>query len=331
VGFARGSATAFCLASLACACSLGLDGFSSSAATADGDAGAPDATADASADASEGDSGIDAPKTGCNLGAPFGAPASIASLNTPDNDELWPRLTPDELTMVLATARSPNAFGLYITKRASRDAPFDPPHYMTNVNQPGAFDADPMITANGLTFFFQSDRTGDQALYWSKRASLTDEFPAPAPLTGVNTTAREVQPFLTADGVELYFSRYIPPGATEVAQIHRAVALGTGFGTAEEVLELASPEENWLPTPSANRLTMYFSSKRTGGQGDHDIWVSRRASVTSPWSMPTVVTELNSPGLDASGWLSVDECRLYFHSRRDGATTSDLYVAEKPR
>ena len=321
-----------CASALVWACSLGLDGYSSSSGGS-GDAGPSDGGApvdgEPGADGAA-DGGKDAADAApaCDLAAPFGAPAPISSLNTTANDELWPRLLPDELTMVLATSRPPNGYGLYMTKRSSVDGAWNTPQYLANVNKPGAFDADPMISADGLTFFFQSDRSGNRELYWSKRMTLIDDFPLPSAIPGLDTTAEEIQPFLTADATEIYFARSIDAGYD---QIHRAPAVGTAFGTVEQVAPLQSSASDWLPTPSADRLTIYFASLRSPTKGDYDIWVSHRASVNDPWNTPQPVDELNSPDLDAPGWLSVDGCRLYFHSRRGGMAMQDLFVAEKPR
>jgi hypothetical protein len=46
---------------------------------------------------------------------------------------------------------------------------------------------------------------------------------------------------------------------------------------------------------------------------------------------PVNVVELNTAFEDRAGWLSWDNCRLYFESPRanDGGTDNDLYVATR--
>src|SRR6476659_3739462 len=46
----------------------------------------------------------------------------------------------------------------------------------------------------------------------------------------------------------------------------------------------ASTEQG--PALSADGLSLYFYSGRSGGVGSDDIWVSQRASVNDPWGMP---------------------------------------------
>jgi hypothetical protein len=225
--------------------------------------------------------------------------------------------------MVLGTARPPNEFGVYMTTRASRTAPFAEPIFLAKVFVPSVFNADPMLTTDGLTLYFQA---GDE-IHVSRRVSVSADFPASIPVAALNTSASEIQPFLSADGREMWFVRYVG----QLGHIFRAPVVGDGFGTPQLVPELSSTiAHDWHPTPSADGLTMYFSSMRPGGKGDHDIWVARRTTATGTFAPATHVSELSTPGLDAPGWLSPDGCRLYFHSRRTTAST-ELYVAEKPK
>ena len=47
---------------------------------------------------------------------------------------------------------------------------------------------------------------------------------------------------------------------------------------------------------SADGLELYFASKRPGGLGNYDIWVSVRQSVKAPWGPPTNLgAPVNSP------------------------------------
>jgi len=47
---------------------------------------------------------------------------------------------------------------------------------------------------------------------------------------------------------------------------------------------------------SADGLELYFASKRPGGLGNYDIWVSIRQSVKDPWGPPTNLgAPVNSP------------------------------------
>jgi hypothetical protein len=309
------------VAAVSCVLITDLSGFSEPRSDAPADAAPTDATfSDAANPEAAGDAGP------CDLTAPFQKPTPITSLDTGDNDELWPRLTPDELTMVLATRRTPNEFGIYITRRSNVDAGWSPPEYLpTLAATPVAFDTDPMLTPDGRTLFFASNRRGTSDLFFSRKNATG--FAAPEPITALNdNTLPEYQPFLTFDGSELWFTREL----SGIPRIMRAPVVGGGFGDASIVRELTSGGREWLPTLSADGLTIYFASTRAGGLGDYDIWVATRGSKTGTFGEPRPVTELNGPFRDAPGYLSTDGCRLYFDARRVETGTTDLYLAEKP-
>lgn len=82
---------------------------------------------------------------------------------------------------------------------------------------------------------------------------------------------------------------------------------------------------------SADELSLYFVSTRAGGLGGPDIWVSRRASVGSPWGIPANLGPgVNSPGLEAAPSLSIDGHLLFFSSDRPGGQGSnDIWVARR--
>ncbi len=261
----------------------------------------------------------------CDPAAPFRSITPIESLNSFENDEIWPRLTPDEQTVVLGTQRTPDPFGIYLSTRPDPRADFSAPIYVAPVNAPPAFDADPMLSADGMRLFLQSDRTGSKDLFVAERSSPMGSFGPARPIDTLNTPADEIQPFLSADGTSLWFARTVDGRS----QIFRADVAGAAFGPAAAVSELASLQDDWLPVLSHDGLVLYFASKRSGGLGDFDIWVTQRENATAAFDLPRAVTDLNTVSLDAPGYLSVDRCRLYFHSGRNGARL-DVFVAEKP-
>jgi hypothetical protein len=96
------------------------------------------------------------------------------------------------------------------------------------------------------------------------------------------------------------------------------------------VAELNSPGDEWVPTVSADRLTVYFSSGRaaTGVKGDLDIWASHRNVIDDGFPAPTLVDELNTAGADLASWLSADNCRMYGTSSGGGGTNR-IYMATR--
>src|SRR5688572_9556243 len=77
----------------------------------------------------------------------------------------------------------------------------------------GAVNDDPTLTADQLEVYFNS--AGN--IYTSTRASMNDAWGAPQPLSAVNTAESENTPEVSADGLELFFSRTNPT----TADVHR--------------------------------------------------------------------------------------------------------------
>jgi Tol biopolymer transport system component len=265
----------------------------------------------------------------CDPAAEFGAPVPISELAMVNAGA--PRLSSDELTMYF------HAYGdqvdLWKAQRNSLTEPFGPPTLLAGQSSPSN-DYDPAVSADGLTLWFASTRVANegQHLYVSTRASTLAEFGAPGLAATVNapdTQQYDAQPFLTAAGNELWFTSK-RTGGLGGNDIWRAAWTGSGFATPSLAAELNSPVDEWVPTLSADLLTVYFSSPRaaTGANGNLDIWISHRNVIDDGFPAPTLVDELNTAGADLASWLSADNCRMYGASSGDDGT-SHIYIATR--
>lgn len=278
---------------------------------------------------SSADSPVAVPRM-CDPLAKFGAPVPFPELAMVNAGA--PRLSNDELTMYF------HAYGdqvdLWSAQRNSLAEPFGSPTLLVGQNSPSA-DFDPAVSVDGLTLWFASTRdanTGQQHLYVSTRASMLAEFGAPGLAAAVNATDTQqydAQPFLTTAGNELWFTSK-RTGGLGGNDIWRAAWTGSGFATPVAVAELNSPADEWVPTLSADRLTVYFSSGRaaTGATGGLDIWSSHRNVIDDGFPAPTLVDELNTAGADLASWLSADNCRMYGTSNGGGGT-NHIYMATR--
>ncbi|MHC4546501.1 MAG: LamG-like jellyroll fold domain-containing protein [Planctomycetota bacterium] len=152
------------------------------------------------------------------------------------------------------------------------------------------------------------------------------------PLTEVNTEYKEKLPFLSFDGLTLYFCRLDTDTFyyTRIFQATRPVPYGP-FTAVQNISELnysgghvASP---WV---SPDNLRMYYYRTEPGSL--HRLKVSERTSITDPWPEGSNISELNSLGnLDCPS-LTQDELIIVFISTDipGGIGDYDIYIATRP-
>lgn len=269
----------------------------------------------------------DAART-CDPLAPFGTPVLVPGLTIAGLSEGFPQLSPDELTIYFDGTKSGEPPHLYTAHRASRTAPFSTPVIMAKLNADGG-NGNASPSSDGLTLWlaYRATTSSQYHLYVATRASTLAEFGAPELAQVVNgpDATTDAQPFLTQDGQELWFISGRTPSMG--ADYWRARRTGASFAAPEHVPELSSAATDYAPVLSADRLTAYVSSNRTGSEGGQDVWRSHRAAVTDAFSTPAHVDELSTTGLDTANWLSADHCRIYGAS--DSFGSLQIYMASR--
>ena len=263
----------------------------------------------------------------CDPSKPFGAP--VPALVPPvasTSEDASLRVTADEKTAYFFSARSGKKL-LYTASRVSATAPFANLAVLENVNTGDQYN--PAISPDGLTLFFASYRAnglGDNDIFQATRTSLTGSFGDTRLAPNVNSSASEVQPYVTRDGTTMYFVR---TGMGSGDTVFRAVGSVTrGFTNPAAVPELDGPTNDSDPVVSADQLTVFWATDRTPSLGDLDIWQAHRASLADPFTGLGPVAGINSAAFDSPSDVSVDGCRLYLTSMRDGHPA--IYVATRP-
>ncbi len=104
------------------------------------------------------------------------------------------------------------------------------------------------------------------------------------------------------------------------------------FRSAKEVTALTgSPASDFAATITGDELTIYWHSSRTGGAGSGDIWMSTRKSISSAWTTPVNVKELNTTANEYYVTVRPDNLEIIF-SRYIGTTTrNDLYSSTRAK
>lgn len=257
----------------------------------------------------------------------FDPPVVIAELASP-YDEGCPELTDDGLEIFWHDTEPAGIGGsdVWTAVRASTLQPFGPRMLVTSVNTTFN-EGGPSLSFDGLELYFSSERAGLNKgdLYVARRASRTAPFEAPQRIAEVDSTEYESSPFLSADGLTLYFgsNRADGSGSNDIWFATRAIPSGL-FAAPQSLAFVSTSDSENTPTLTANGLSLFYEV--TGNVGKADLWVATRASTTEPFSPGTVVAELSlvnsedvTPSVSASGE------RITFSS--DRGSTYDPFVA----
>src|SRR5262245_38111721 len=271
----------------------------------------------------------DAQRAECPSDGTFDTPMPVAGLSAGN----WAsaRLDKDELALYASGIMSgTTAVDLFVARRTDRMMPFGP---LTRLSTSSVNGNDYYITVSDdeKVAVFDSDREGKRRLYIALAAVAGAEFASAAQIAGISATSAaeaDADPFLTADGTELWFSSSRAPTLGEF-DLYRSSRAGSGFANPEHVMDLSSSSSDGIPVLSFDRLTIYFQSLRPGPgtTGSFDIWSSHRSAVSDGFPAPKPLTEVNSTGSDLPSWLSEDGCRLYLTSSREGGMK--IYLAER--
>jgi hypothetical protein len=289
-----------------------------------GDASVADgAPGDSLVDAVMGDAPTDALVT-CDPSKPFTNIMFVPGISASDAEN--PRLSGDELELFYQVYGDAGATALVHATRASTLDAFGAPVYLDVLNDLTANTWDAMLSADGVTLVFASDRTtGRDAIYRATRASPTAPFGSPSLVLGVDAPFEQDKPYVQGTNAALWYMSYESGGG----DIYVAQSTGTDYGGGVAETELNTPVEEGFPVVNAAGTLIYFYRAETVDAGGLDhLWMAQRASVSVPFNAPTLVTEVNAMGGDIDpGWLSPDLCRLYFTGDKTGSSLP--YVASR--
>ena len=209
----------------------------------------------------------------------WSAPVSLPS---PVNSSAWdgvPSISPDGLTLFLSSDR-PGGLGatdIWVTSRPTRADPWSAP---VNLGAPVNSAADEWtqsISADKLELYFTSWRSGGSGgadLWITTRETIEADWTAPVNLgPGVNSSADDINPSISTDGLCLFFFSLRPGGyGTRDIWMTTRRSRDDDWQTPVNVgppINSASMDQGafyWHP----GRL-LFFCSSRPGGYGSLDL------------------------------------------------------------
>jgi hypothetical protein len=205
---------------------------------------------------------------------------------------------------------------------ADAPPPFSAATLIGELDDGGAEDDDPTVTADQLEIFFTSGRTGGLGfgdIWWSRRVTTADPWAVPMNLGALNTAGDETTPELAPDALTMFFARGPDMGDHDIYVATRPDR-DSAWSVPVPIAELDLPGSEEAAAPAPDLLTLVLDN---GGV----IFGSTRPLTTSAWSTPTPIPELVAPGVTmGQTWLGDT---VIFLTSVGGPTGQDLWYAQR--
>ncbi|MGH7699395.1 MAG: hypothetical protein ACREMJ_02590 [Gemmatimonadales bacterium] len=275
----------------------------------------------------------------------WSAPVNLGPIVNSASQEVEVAISRDGLSLYFSSGRSGN-FDLWVSQRASGDAPWGAPQNLGSTINTSAREQSPFLTPDGHRLYFMSDRPGGVGgldLYVSRRRDKRDDFAWQPPEnlgSGVNTSAGENVPVVFEDHATGTTTLYFTSNRDRPAGVPGDIYASTlqpdeRFGPAVLVEDLSSPRRDRAEAIRRDGLEVFIGSDRPGpAPAPFDLWVATRDNTANAWSPPVNLGSVvnNSTANDTPGALSFDGTTLYLISDRPGTVGGlDIWVSTRTR
>jgi len=235
-------------------------------------------------------------------------------------------ISADGLSLYFDSNRSGGKGGadLWVTTRETKNDDWNAPVNLGSVVNSSSQDNSPSISADGLSLYFSSNRSGAVGgsgwsamdLWVATRETTADDWGKPSNLGPVvNSSDADYMSHISVDGLSLYFSSARPGGsgnrdlcvstrATKDDEWGEPVNLGPNVNTP------SNERRMWI---SSDGLMLLFQSDRPKNSGAVDIFMTTRATISDDWTEPVNIgPPVNVPQIsEASPIVSSDGSTLY--------------------
>jgi beta-lactamase regulating signal transducer with metallopeptidase domain len=217
---------------------------------------------------------------------PWGNPVNLGPTVNSSDWEVHPCVSADGLTLYFGSYNRPGGSGLYdlwVTTRETTNDDWGTPVNLGPTVNSSAGEWAQSLSADGLELYFSSDRSGGHGrldLWVTTRETTNDDWGEPVNLgTTVNSSADDSFPYISPDGLTLFFSDYLfgtsRPGGYGGADIWMTTRATKSDPWGEPVNlgpTINSSSDEACPNISADGSTLYFDCDRPGGIGGSDLW-----------------------------------------------------------
>ncbi|MHC4558963.1 MAG: LamG-like jellyroll fold domain-containing protein [Planctomycetota bacterium] len=268
----------------------------------------------------------------------FGIPLNLGpAVNSSDHHDDTPSITADGLELYFISYRLrgyPDA-DLYVSTRKTTQDPWGEAENLGPTINTTGWELGPCISSDGLELYFVSFRPepSDGGPIWvTKRATRNDDWGPPENLGRFfSGDLFAYSPGISSDGLELYVSEGYISGVGNDQRDLWVISRSSVSDPWGQPMNLGptvnSPALDTGPSISSDGRMLFFTSDRSGGLGDRDIWVARRASPDDDWGAPVNLgPQVNTPGYEIGPSISADGRTLYFQSGQyRGYTNQEIW------
>jgi Tol biopolymer transport system component len=201
--------------------------------------------------------------TRADTSQPWNDPELVAGVNSPD-DATTPEISGDGTLLIFASSRpgGDGLYDLYRSTRPTRTAAWSDPTRIAELASPeNEFTG--TVSVDRLSLVFSSSRAGGLGggdIYIATRSTVEAPWSTPSPLMSLNSSDDDSAPWMSTDGLTIFFSSTRPGGAGEqdVWRATRATHT-TPWSTPEPVSELNGVDYDSDPWLSPDCRTIVYS------------------------------------------------------------------------
>jgi len=200
----------------------------------------------------------------------------------------------------------------------------------------GGNEAGACLSADGLTLYFHSDRSGGsgtQDLWQTTRSAQDQPFTQPTnmgPL--INSGDSEQGPAISSDGLEMIFFSNRPGGKGELdlwrstrSSVNQPFGKPTNLGD-----EVNSNSLDAHPSLSPDGKSLVFVSTRPGGRGDADFYIAMRENAKDEFGKAVHLPEISSSTGDFWTRFTPDGKAIVFGSyRKPRIGAENLWITKR--
>jgi hypothetical protein len=248
----------------------------------------------------DGDGAID---EGCAWS--FGVPHAVTGAHPSAGLVNPTALSSDGLRLWVTAPGAGGARRIHLIDRAALDAPFARSTDVTTalgITSPHVVAF--WLSPDELEIIYDDDARSDSGsdLYRATRASASVPFGPATPIAALNTpgATRDYGPKLTDDGLEIFFTRF--SGGVRSMWHARRTSRDTSFEAPSPVNVAGTRDEDAVPLPSADGLTIFFTRRAGGTWTIQSAARASRSTVT--FGAPSPFAALTAPPYSVVALLS---------------------------